>query len=133
MRERVAAEGSDWHEHYRSAFNAYQVCASKLELLIEDLLTDAEIDVVAVESRAKDPDSLRRKVEGKKDRYKRPLADVTDLIGVRVIAYYLEDVEQISQIVDKEFVVDADNSVDKLDDLGTDRFGYRSVHQIVSL
>lgn len=128
-----AADSPSWHESYRRELAAYESCTSKLELLIEDLLTEAGIDVVAVESRTKDPDSLLRKVEGKKDKYPKPLVDVMDLIGVRVITYYLEDVERIGEIIDREFVVDTENSTDKLDELEPDRFGYRSVHYIVSM
>lgn len=132
MAER-GAEDSLWDERYRSEFDGYATCAKKLQQLLEDLLADADIDVVAIESRAKDPDSLKRKVESKREKYKRPLRDVTDLIGVRAIVYYLEDVEAVSEIIANEFEADAENSVDKLDELGSDRFGYRSVHHVVSL
>jgi GTP pyrophosphokinase len=128
-----AASDPSWSEQYRRAFSVYESCAKKLGLLIEDLLQEAGIDVVEVESRAKNPDSLVRKVEGKKDKYPQPLSDVMDLVGVRVIAYYLEDVERIEEIVQREFVVDEKNSSDKLDELEPDRFGYRSIHYIVSL
>lgn len=127
------AEQRTWDTRYRGELSAYETCAAKLETLVKDLLGEAGIDVVDVESRAKHPDSLQRKIDGKKDAYPEPLADVTDLIGVRVIAYYLEDVDQIREIIRKEFVVDLQNSTDKLDDLEPDRFGYRSVHYIVSL
>src|SRR5262245_48295541 len=101
----------DWLETYRTDLRAYDVCASKLELLVEDILAEAGIDVVAVEGRAKDPDSLKRKVAKKKDEYDDPLLDVTDLIGVRVITYYLEDVNRITELIEKEFDVDEENSI----------------------
>lgn len=127
------ADQRQWDTRYRSEFSAYDTCAAKLATLVEDLLAEAGVDVVAVEGRAKDPDSLQRKVEGKKDAYPDPLDDVTDLIGVRVIAYYLEDVERISELIEGEFTIDEVNSTDKLEDLAPDRFGYRSVHYVVSL
>ena len=121
-----------WEDEYRRELSTYETCASKLELLIEDLLDEAGVDVVAVESRAKEPDSFVRKVERKKDEYKEPLLYITDLIGVRVIAYYLEDIDRIGDRIEDEFDVDPNNSADKLDELEPDRFGYRSVHYIVS-
>lgn len=122
-----------WIQQYEGDLSTYQVCAEKLEQLIRDLLTNAGIDLVDVESRAKAPDSLLRKVEGKREGYNAPLEDVTDLIGVRVIAYYLEDVDQINETIAREFEVDQANSADKLNDLEPDRFGYRSVHHIVTI
>lgn len=122
-----------WDDAYRRDLSSYESCAEKLKLLVEDILDEAGIEVVAVESRAKDLDSFVRKVERKKDKYKNPLADVTDLIGVRVIAYYLEDVDRIAKLLHKEFDVDPDNSTDKLEEMEPDRFGYRSVHYVLSL
>lgn len=122
-----------WASRYRTELGAYESCAAKLESLIRDLLESADIDVVAIESRAKDPDSFERKVDKKRESYNDPLTDVTDLIGVRVIAYYLEDVEKINEIIRSEFDVDAENSMDKLDDMEPDRFGYRSVHFVACL
>jgi len=128
-----SANSPAWAEQYGSEHSDYASCALKLEQLIEDLLLEAEIDVVAIEGRAKSPESFLQKVEGKKDKYPDPLLDVTDLVGVRVIAYYLEDVEQIAKIIHREFDVDEEKSIDKLDELDPDRFGYRSIHYIVSL
>jgi GTP pyrophosphokinase len=122
-----------WAAQYRSEFPAFESCVAKLEGLIRDLLDGAGIDVVAVEARAKHPESFERKVDAKGAGYERPLEDITDLIGVRVIAYYLEDVVRISEIIEKEFVVDEENSIDKLDDLASNGFGYRSVHYVISL
>jgi len=130
----VAQEGHrEWSAEYRASLGAYEACAEKLERLLSDLLTTAGIDAVDVESRAKDPESLEQKVDAKRGRYEEPLKDVTDLIGVRVIAYYLEDVERISRIIEAQFEVDRENSSDKLQDLGSDRFGYRSVHFVITL
>jgi putative GTP pyrophosphokinase len=122
-----------WTAQYRSEFESYETCATKLEGLICDLLRSEDIETVAVEARAKDPASLERKVESKEERYGTPLEDVTDLIGVRVIAYYLEDVEKINRIIEQEFEIDAENSSDKLAELEADRFGYLSVHYVVTL
>jgi len=129
----MQGDDGSWASKYRAGFGAYDSCAAKLKSLLLDLLEDAQIDVVALESRAKAPESLERKVEEKRETYENPLLDVTDLIGVRVIAYYLEDVDKICEIIRREFVVDAENSSDKLDGLEPDRFGYRSVHFVMSL
>jgi GTP pyrophosphokinase len=123
----------EWATQYRSELPDYESCTAKLESLIRDLLGSAGIEVVAIEGRAKHPESLERKVDAKRESYETPLEDVTDLIGVRVISYYLEDVTRISQIIEREFVIDEENSSDKLEDLGDNGFGYRSVHFVVAL
>ena len=66
-------------------------------------------------------------------KYANPLAEVTDLVGLRIITYYREDVTRVGEILKKEFQIDATNSVDKAAGLDPDRFGYTSVHYVVSL
>ena len=56
----------------------------------------------------------------------------TDFLGLRVICYILSDVEKVKEIVEKYFKV-IGRADDKTQDLGTDRFGYRSVHYTVSI
>jgi putative GTP pyrophosphokinase len=129
----MAGHDSRWAAAYRSEFSSYEACATKLRDLIGELVKSDGIDPVAVEGRAKDPVSLERKVESKRERYGNPLNDVTDLIGVRVIAYYLEDVARINRIIEREFEIDTENSSDKLAELEPDRFGYLSVHYVVTL
>jgi ppGpp synthetase/RelA/SpoT-type nucleotidyltranferase len=101
--------------------------------LIADLVHDAEIDVIQVEGRAKTVDSFVEKIGRKGKKYENPFTDMTDLVGLRIITYYREDVARIGEILKGEFKVDEKNSVDKIAGLAADRFGYLSVHYIVWL
>ncbi|MGE8941079.1 GTP pyrophosphokinase [Leptospira interrogans] len=65
---------------------------------------------------------------GKYDR----LGSVTDLSGVRIVAYYQRDVDKICRVIEDNFLVDWDNSVNKSISSDADRFGYASLHYIVS-
>lgn len=56
-----------------------------------------------------------------------------DLAGIRIIAYINSDVERISKIIEDEFEIDRENSVDKSKLLGIDQVGYQSVHYIAKL
>ncbi len=56
---------------------------------------------------------------------------MTDLSGVRIIAYLETDCDVIVDLVKKEFVVDQENSVYKNSELQPDQFGYQSTHLIV--
>ncbi len=70
---------------------------------------------------------LRRKC------YQNPENQVKDKIGVRVITYYMDDVDRVADLLKMEFKVDKQNSEDKRTVLGTSAFGYRSVHLIARL
>ena len=54
--------------------------------------------------------------------------DVTDLVGIRVITYFADDVNAIAQVIENEFEIDSQNSTDRREALEADRFGYLSLH-----
>jgi ppGpp synthetase/RelA/SpoT-type nucleotidyltranferase len=99
-----------------------------------DLLHSDGIDVIQIESRAKSVESFVEKLRLKGEKYENPLEDVTDLVGLRIITYYLEDVESAADLVRREFEVDETNSTAiaaRLEE--PDQFGYLSGHYVVSL
>lgn len=59
--------------------------------------------------------------------------DITDLIGLRVIVYFKSDVDRVCSLIQREFSVNNDKSVDKRASLKLNEFGYRSVHFIAKL
>lgn len=69
----------------------------------------------------------------KKNKYKDPLKEVTDLVGARVIVHLHSEVEAVCQWIRDTFEIDRANSGDKLKELGADKFGYRSVHYVVEM
>jgi ppGpp synthetase/RelA/SpoT-type nucleotidyltranferase len=75
---------------------------------------------------------LREKITRPSKTYVTPLEEVTDLAGVRVIAYFPDDVDKIIQIIKNEFVIDPANSIDKRKGRDPASFGYSSVHLIVT-
>ena len=123
----------EWGNRYRARRATYESMTARLRALIADLVHDAAIDVIQVEGRAKTVDSFVEKIGRKGKKYENPFADMTDLVGLRIITYYREDVARIGEILKGEFRVDEKNSVDKITDLAADRFGYLSVHYIVWL
>jgi putative GTP pyrophosphokinase len=127
----VSAE--EWGNRYRARRATYESMTARLRSLIADLASDAGIDVIQVEGRAKTVDSFVEKIGRKGKRYDDPFRDMTDLVGLRIITYYREDVARIGEILKGEFTVDEKNSVDKIAGLAADRFGYLSVHYIVWL
>ncbi|RKS96399.1 GTP pyrophosphokinase [Chryseobacterium defluvii] len=102
----------------------------KVEGLIRELLIQNNIGYHKIESRVKNAKRLDEKIS-RKQKYN-DLSDITDLIGVRVITYFEDDVDKIANIIDREFVKDTQNSIDKRI-LDSDKFGYRSLHEVVTL
>jgi ppGpp synthetase/RelA/SpoT-type nucleotidyltranferase len=75
---------------------------------------------------------MRRKLAEKGARYG-SLADVHDMLGLRVITYFPDEVDAVAKVVEQEFNIDWENSVDKRALLDPDRFGYLSLHYVVRL
>jgi ppGpp synthetase/RelA/SpoT-type nucleotidyltranferase len=84
--------------------------------------------VHVITARPKTPASLRGKLRRK--RYDNPQKQLKDLVGVRVITYYRDDVDPIVAKLRKSLEVDEKESTDKRQSLGLRNFGYRSVHLI---
>ena len=61
------------------------------------------------------------------------LSDVTDVCGVRITTYFADDVDRIADMIECEFNVDVENSVDKSAQLDPDQFVYLSRHYVGTL
>jgi putative GTP pyrophosphokinase len=120
----------DWKAKYAEIRPTYEVCERKLRELVGTVLEYAKIDVVQVEGRVKTVDSFAEKIGRKSGKYTDPLKDMTDLVGLRIIAYYVEDVDAIVEVLSTEFEVIEQHSTNKQDELAPDQFGYASNHVI---
>lgn len=116
---------------YEEKSGLYLSYAQRLAGLIQDFLESEKINVHSVSFRRKERDSLIKKINKKGVSYKQ-LCDITDICGLRVITYFDDDVKLISKLLEREFLIDFENSTDKADSLDPDRFGYLSVHYVVS-
>lgn len=104
----------------------------KLEGLVSEIIAAADIRAHSVTSRTKDRASFLRKLRGRAEKYAR-LTDMTDICGIRIITYFEDDVDKVASAIENEFDIDRANSVDKRALLDPDRFGYLSLHYVVSL
>ena len=122
-------------EALMSEFRARQSELIKLSeqafALLRHALDGQGIELNALECRVKSDKSLVGKLEHKGDKY-HVLEDITDLVGLRVVTFYTDDVDKVAAIVKYLFEVDWEKSVDKRK-RQLDSFGYLSLHYICRL
>ncbi|MCR1960513.1 hypothetical protein CWE04_00820 [Thomasclavelia cocleata] len=116
---------------YEKNYLYYEKFRGLVEDYIRSLLNNEHISFHSITSRTKNIDSLTKKIE-LKNKYQK-LQEITDLVGIRIITYYSDTVDQISKLIEKRFVIDRDNSIDKRKTIDPDRFGYRSLHYVVQI
>ncbi|MDD4876442.1 MAG: hypothetical protein PHQ86_04840 [Dehalococcoidales bacterium] len=123
----------EWGKIYQEKLALYEGFANKLHELITELMHKYDIEVAHIEARTKSVGSFMEKIGREGKDYSNPLDDITDLVGIRVITYYREDVEKVGKIINEEFDIDWRNSVDLSQTLKPDTFGYLSIHYVISL
>lgn len=132
----LTPEEAAFHAYYARERTALeQTCAARVALLQSLLSKARHIDIAKVEGRVKDRDECIRKFSRK---YRAALEEsgapyeiqdcITDLIGVRVVCLYEDELEKVAQIVRSHFdVIDVTDKVSALE--GTESsFGYKGLH-----
>jgi ppGpp synthetase/RelA/SpoT-type nucleotidyltranferase len=117
---------------YRGCKLLYEDLARTLSDLLEKIIAEQGVQLHSVTHRAKEEQSLAKKLLRSEGAYQ-SLEKITDLAGVRVITYFHDQVDSIARMVEAEFEIDPENSIDKRKLLDPDRFGYLSVHYIAEL
>ena len=118
-------------QEYRGKLPVFEEIAARASKEIKEMLASAGIIVAAVESRVKTESSLAGKLELKGSKYS-SLSDITDIVGLRVITFYIDDVDKVASLIERLFEIDWENSVDKRKLHEIDSFGYLSLHYICS-
>lgn len=102
--------------------------ANRAKELVTLALDDSPIELHAITGRPKSGESALAKIRSKQ--YGQPARQLTDVVGVRVITYYQNDVDRVAAILAARFEIDRTRSVDRRRALDIAEFGYRSVHLI---
>src|SRR5665647_3501364 len=117
-------------EKFKIRQNDYKLYAKVLEEVLKKAV-DIFAPLGVVQARAKKIESFSEKII-RKDKYKNPLLDMTDLCGARAIVHFESQVVEICNFIRENFEIDEANSIDVKTRLNVGEFGYRSVHYIVT-
>lgn len=134
----------DFEAHRRNAVDEYQGvrkeyddCAQAVYSVLQTVLkAEGGLLVQTLEARAKSIDSFGRKAaspsvdDPNRPKYPDPLAEITDLAGARIITFLLDTVDQVNEIVEREFIVVEKSIKSGLLEEG-EKLGYQSVHFLV--
>jgi ppGpp synthetase/RelA/SpoT-type nucleotidyltranferase len=116
-------------EQYRDLLPRLAELEQHATSLLSSTLSRMGISLNTLEHRIKTEASLSGKLERKGQKYK-DISDVTDLVGIRVVTFFTDDVDRVAAIVKELFRVDWKNSVDKRKRHDLTSFGYSSLHYI---
>jgi putative GTP pyrophosphokinase len=108
---------------------ALQAICLRTRTELEAALAAKSIPVQFISGRVKSRPSLSRKL-ARPDKTYRRLWDVTDLVGLRVVTYFEDTIEDVARLIEAAWKVDYARSSDKLRIRDARRFGYRSLHYV---
>ncbi|HEV7646482.1 MAG TPA: hypothetical protein VGO50_21285 [Pyrinomonadaceae bacterium] len=125
-------------EQYREVRKKYEDFSDAVRKIIEASLLNGAVNYHEIEARAKDIDSFGKKATKPSEdapespKYPDPLAQITDLAGVRVITFFPKTLDAVDEIISNEFIVE--EKTDKSEELEKEgTFGYKSIHYLVKM
>jgi putative GTP pyrophosphokinase len=129
MPEVDARVGANTIEQVLADFDRRKEDLTKLknatELLVRTILEEEEMPFQSVQARIKERDKLRTKYCNPDKDYKN-LDEMPDVVGLRIITYYSDKLDQIAEIISREFAqcgAREDKRIGR-----PDTFGYSAIH-----
>jgi ppGpp synthetase/RelA/SpoT-type nucleotidyltranferase len=115
-------------EEYQSKLSLLEEYANAVFEDLNKIFDNSLLSIQSITGRIKEPTSMQTKFDSK-EKYK-SLFDITDLVGLRVITSYRQELEYIKFQIERNFIVDEENiNMNEPGDLS--QFGYASLHFIV--
>ena len=123
-------------QRYAASIDELRGVTDAYVALVTRLLDDAGINYLTVSGRTKTVESFAgkaaRRLPGGRLAHPKPLTDITDQIGVRVVTYVLADVHAVAQLLSSQLAVLEDRDMGQ-ETAAAGRFGYSSRHLLVGL
>ncbi|APH00494.1 GTP pyrophosphokinase [Janibacter indicus] len=123
-------------QRYAASFEELRGVTDAYVTLVTRLLDDAGINYLTVTGRTKSVESFAgkaaRRLPGGRMAHPKPLTDITDQVGVRVVTYVLADVDAVAQLLSSQLEVHEDRDMGQ-ETAAAGRFGYSSRHLLVGL
>ena len=117
------------YQEYNKRLPKYERVERNVKGAINEFLKENDIPFLTISSRIKDFDSFYEKISRKN--YKDPFDENEDFCGIRIILYYLEDIEKVQKIIEDNFNIQ--ETENKSNNLALNEFGYRSNHLIIKI
>lgn len=145
MAEQITERPFDFGEHEKTAIAAYlkvqpfyKDFASVVARIIEECLKKRGIKIHSIQHRSKEPESFGRKAaipseaDSSKPKYPKPLEQISDLAGIRVITHFPGTLNEIEHLLQEEFeVIERSDKGKEL--IEEDRFGYQGIHYLLRI
>ena len=123
-------------QRYAASIDELRGVTDAYVALVTRLLDDAGINYLTVSGRTKTVESFAgkaaRRLPGGRLAHPKPLTDITDQVGVRVVTYVLADVDAVAQLLSSQLEVHEDRDMGQ-ETAAAGRFGYSSRHLLVGL
>lgn len=107
----------------------YERLGAEVAYILNRELNKKGIEFSNIVFRAKTLNSFLEKIQRKS--YRDPLAEITDLAGVRIVCLYNDDLPKVEKAITEHFEIL--EKIDKLSSKKDDRFGYGAIHFVVRL
>ncbi len=117
---------------YEAKKHVYEALCTSLKRLMGELLHASGLEVLSISGRVKTKESLAEKISRPGKQYKK-LSDITDLVGLRIVTFFEDDVDAVAGLLEREFSLVQEHCVDKRAYVEPDKFGYRSLHNVCLL
>ena len=99
-------------DEFRQRQGIFNKLMHSVKRILVENISKNNIYINAIEARVKGEKSLAGKLERKTGKYC-SLGDITDILGVRIITFYNDEVDKIAALVARLFEIDWENSIDK--------------------
>ena len=124
--------GAQLLEQYHQRLPQLKLLEQQVVQLLTQALSRQDISLSSLEHRIKTEPSLIGKLERKGQKYQ-DINQITDLLGIRIVTFFTDDVDRVAAFVKEIFEVDWKESVDKRKSHELTSFGYNSLHYICHL